>query len=97
MILFDHARLVVLSRKSYEFDGHAVAYSIHERATGRLIGHVARALTLADQWVYLLATEPRQQSPVGETWTLAGWSRADAVDHLLSAFSPCGIFTGELV
>lgn len=89
-ILFDHA-LIVVSVRSFEFDGHTVAYSVTERATGRLIGHVARALQSRGQWAYLLVSEPRG------TWTLAGWTRADAVDHLLSAFSPCGIFTGELV
>jgi hypothetical protein len=94
-LLFDHAKLIV-SKKAFEFDGHKVTYSVTERTTGRLVGHVAKTSNARygrryGSWCYLLVTDPRG------TWTLGGWTREDAVDHLMSAFSPCGIFTGELV
>lgn len=100
-ILFDHS-LIKVSGTSFEFDGHKSTYSVTERSTGRLVGHVARSKGkssggVCGAWVYLLVSEPRRSDPAGETWTVAGFTRADAVDHLLSAYSPAGIFTGTLV
>jgi hypothetical protein len=74
---------VVVSARSFEFDGHKAAYSVTERATGRLMGHVAKSDMRPGCWAYLGATEP------SGTWTLSGWSRAEAVRSLCSWWSPC--------
>jgi len=50
---------------------------------GRLAGHVARAEQRVDGWGYLLAGDEGRQA-----WTVGYETRADAADHLLSAWSP---------
>lgn len=87
---------VVISQHAYEFDGHPHAFSVTERDTGRLIGHVARTRNAAygrkfGTWCYLGVTEERGM------WTLGGWTRADAVDHLQSWWCPSGPFIGGVI
>ncbi len=78
---------VVVSARAVEFDGHKQSYSVTERSTGRLMGHVAHTRNKHygqkfGSWCYLGVTEERG------TWTLAGWTRAEAVRSLQSWWSP---------
>jgi hypothetical protein len=89
MITLNDITRVKLSRKSFEFDSHT-AYSVTDRETGRLIGHVGKTRSKIygrkhGKWCYLGVTEPRESA-----WTLAGWTRTDAVDHLMSHDHPQG-------
>ena len=84
---------VKVDRRSFELDGH-VAYGVRDRITGRLIGHVGKTRNKIygcrnGTWCYLHVAEPRD---VNGAWTLAGWTRADAIDHLMSADHPSGMF-----
>ncbi len=92
MNLHDHSK-VIISRQSYDFDGHR-AHSVTERATGRLVGHVARTRNAAygrryGSWCYLHVSMERG------AWYLAGWTCTDAVDHLLSADAPSAAFLAD--
>ena len=76
-------KAVTVDRVAFEFNGR-MAYGVRKRASKLadrvLIGHVARSQISAGRWCYLLVTE--------KDWTLAGSTRADAIDHLLSAHAP---------
>jgi hypothetical protein len=85
---------VIVSARSFEFDGRQ-AYSVNDRKSGRLVGHVARTRNreYSGAWVYLHLLDRRD---VNGAWTMAGWSRAVAVDHLMSADNPTGLYRVEL-
>lgn len=73
---------VIISARSFTFDAHSTAYSVTLRATGKLIGHVAKSDVRPGMWVYLGVSESRG------TWTQAGWTRLEAVRSLMSWWSP---------
>jgi hypothetical protein len=85
---------VIVSRESFEFDGRR-AYSVHDRKSGRLVGHVARTRNpeYRGAWVYLGLLDRRD---VSGAWTMSGWTRAEAVDRLMSADNPTGLYRSEL-
>jgi hypothetical protein len=91
----NNPRAVRVSRQSYEFDDHPVAYSVTDAVSGRLVGHVGKTRNAAygrkhGSWCYLHTSDARG------SWTLAGWSRAEAVDKLQSADSPAGAYVAGI-
>lgn len=74
------SRKVTVSRQSFDFDGYPCVYGVHDRETQCLLGHVGTRD--GRHWSYLRCTDPRG------AWTVAGRTRADAVDHLQSADNP---------
>jgi hypothetical protein len=64
---------IVISRAAFEFDGHQ-AHSVTDRASRRLIGHVAR---VGDQWASLPVTAERGR------WMTGGGTRENAVVTLV--------------
>jgi hypothetical protein len=80
---------VVVSKHAYPYDKH-VAYAVNDRVTRRLVGHVGKLEVplpgVPASWAYLHFTDER------DSWTIGGWTRADAVDHLMSADSPSGAY-----
>lgn len=86
----NNPRSVTVSRKSFDLDGHQ-AYSVSDKVSGRLVGHVGKTRSAAygrkhGTWCYLHVTDQR------DSWTIAGWSRGEAVDKLMSADSPTGAY-----
>jgi hypothetical protein len=78
-------KAVMVSRSTLlQGDGHK-AHRVTERGGGKQpLGWVARSVRCPGQWAYRRAGQ--------ESWTIAGYSRAVAVDHLQSAWHPQGKF-----
>ena len=75
---------VVVSRPALTDDGR-LASAVRERCGAkRLLGHVAPSRVTPGGWTYRTAGE--------EFWTMVGFSRAEAVDRLQSAWHPQGKF-----
>jgi hypothetical protein len=74
MLLHDHKQVRYAKVRTYIGDAYSVTYR------GKLAGHVMRRGTA---WAYLLVGDNSDTQWMGGFFT-----RKDATDHLLSAFSP---------
>jgi hypothetical protein len=77
-MIINDPNAVTIDRTAFEFNGR-MCYGVRKRGTRELLGHVARSMQ-DSAWSYLLVTE--------KEWVTAGPARADAVDHLQSAYAP---------
>jgi hypothetical protein len=79
-ILNDPGKVTVARALTPAPDGRP-AHAVHERGgEKRLLGYVARSRVTPGGWAYREAD--------GGYWTMAGWSQAEAVDHLQSRWAP---------
>jgi hypothetical protein len=81
-IINDHTRFTVSSREVVCDNGQfrRMGYTVTRKEDGSLAGYVARSRCIAGGWCYALASD--------SAFCYAGGTRAMAVDHLISNWSP---------